>query len=223
MNKNNRKEICMHIKNDDIQFCYKNLTSNVKKKMLEKGYTQDTLADLMGISQANLSKSLNPNNKKRFTLDQVIQLAYIFECSIDELVGFISYNSTDISKYTVGSFLSQLLEKNLAKVNEITKKENAYVMEFNDYSPFPEAKHYPNKAVHYISIYIPDYWPLPHKNEIDYDFELSEALEHGNCTPMYGVNDFLRKYCEIRKNKDSLSEETYKAVISDLLNHLRFD
>lgn len=223
MNIFERREYCMHNLNENIQNCYKNLTGNIKKKMLEKGYNQEQLASLLGISQANLSKSLNPKNKKRFTLDQVIALSYIFECSVDELLGLITYSSSDISKYTVGAFLSQLLERNLAKVNEITKKEDAYIMEYNDFSPFPDPKHYPKKTVHYIAIYIPDYWPLPHKNEYDYEFELSIALEKGNCTPMYGVNDFLRKYCEINRNKDSLSEETYKAVINDLLNHLRFD
>ena len=47
------------------------LLQNIKKLMTDNGITQAALADILGMSQSNVSKALSSNDKKNFTLDQL--------------------------------------------------------------------------------------------------------------------------------------------------------
>ena len=63
------------------------LEENIRMLLVKNNITQQKLAEIAGMTQANVSKALNRNEKKRFTLDQVYRIAQYFEVSIDSLVG----------------------------------------------------------------------------------------------------------------------------------------
>ena len=56
------------------------LIENINRLVTENGMTQAQLGEILGMSQPNISKALNKNDKKSFTLDQVIGIAKHFHC-----------------------------------------------------------------------------------------------------------------------------------------------
>ena len=63
------------------------LQENIRELLKKHDLTQRELAEIAGMSQGNLSKALNPDEKKQFTLEQQYRIAQYFGVSIDELVG----------------------------------------------------------------------------------------------------------------------------------------
>ena len=45
------------------------LIENINRLVTENGMTQAQLGEILGMSQPNISKALNKNDKKSFTLD----------------------------------------------------------------------------------------------------------------------------------------------------------
>ena len=63
------------------------LNQNIEIQLKKKNINKSKLAEILGMSQPNVSKALNPNKKKCFTLEQVINIADYFNVTIDSLVG----------------------------------------------------------------------------------------------------------------------------------------
>ena len=63
------------------------LQENIRALLKKHDLTQNALAEIAGMTQANVSKALNRNESKQFTIDQVFRIAQHFGVSIDELVG----------------------------------------------------------------------------------------------------------------------------------------
>lgn len=199
------------------------LIQNIRSLMKDKNITQEKLADILGMSQSNVSKALSKSDKKSFTLDQVVGIAKYFNISIDVLVG--NRNSATISTgpRATAAFLAKLIANQDAKYYPIEITENVYEMDYGSYQHYPNCKH-EIREVTYPAIYLPSYWSVPERitNE-DENAVISEAMQCGNDTRMLPVNDFLRHFKEIFElyDKGGLSEETYNAVLSDMLNRLR--
>ena len=63
------------------------LIQNIDLLIKKAGINKSKLASDLGMSQPNVSKALNPKEKKCFTLEQVIDIADYFDVTIDSLVG----------------------------------------------------------------------------------------------------------------------------------------
>ena len=63
------------------------LVENIRALLKRHDMTQQQLAEITGMTQANVSRALNPNDKRHFTLEQVICISQHFGVPIDELVG----------------------------------------------------------------------------------------------------------------------------------------
>lgn len=61
----------------------KNIASNVRNMRAYKGFTQDYIAEKLGISQNAYSKL--ELNYSKITLDRMFQLAEVLECDISDL------------------------------------------------------------------------------------------------------------------------------------------
>ena len=97
------------------------LISNIKSHMSDKGITQEKLADVLGMSQSNVSKALSTNDKKSFTLDQVIGIAKFFHVSVNSLIGEKEYSDLSITPRSIAAFLVKLLEEdNVKMIEELT-------------------------------------------------------------------------------------------------------
>lgn len=202
------------------------LIQNIRNQMKEKGITQQKLADELGMSQANVSKALNPNDKKSFTLDQAVGIAKFFNTSLDLLVGNNNGKYADLSPRAVASFISRLIESNDAEFVDIENEEVVFWVDWDhaaQYGGYPDSGNERRKNK-YLAIYLPSYWQLPiDAPEPVYEELLSEASQVGNDTKMQAVNKFLYDFKQIHSiYKDgSLEESTYRTVVDNLLSNLK--
>ena len=179
------------------------------------------------MSQPNISKALNKNDKKSFTLDQVIGIAKHFHTTVDALIGGSQTSAIRITQRSVAAFLAELIAQHDAEFTTITKEEEIYTPEWDYHDNFPSYK-VERATISYPAIYLPSYWEVPKETSKKIDEEdlmglRSEAEQCGNDTSMRPVNDFLVRFKEIFGifDNDGLTQDTYKAVLEDMLNRLR--
>ncbi len=206
------------------------LIDNIDQLRTNKNINKTQLAEIIGMSQPNLSKALNKKENKNFTIEQLIAIANCLDTSIDSLlVNHSNTSSTEIilTPRTIAHFISELIRNHDAKFASISVKETIYDVDFDpiNYSPTCKIR---DKNVSYPAIYFPSYWVVPSEPTPELDFndinELqSEAYACGNTTRMYPVNIFLTRFKEIFDiyDKKGLSGETYETIIEDMLNRLR--
>ena len=108
------------------------LEENIRMLLVKNNITQQKLAEIAGMTQANVSKALNRNEKKRFTLDQVYRIAQYFEVSIDSLVGNPAENSAGTSPRDAFRFITKFLSAGKLRTAELTVKETKYEQEYGN-------------------------------------------------------------------------------------------
>ena len=139
------------------------------------------------------------------------------------LVGNTQAASITTGPRSTATFLTELISHHDAKLIPYEHEVVVFEVDYDDYANYPSCTS-EKRTVTYPAIYLPGYWEVPDGaiNE-DTDMEISEATQCGNDTRMQSVNDFLRHFKEIFDlyDRKGLSEDTYKAVLCDMLNHLR--
>lgn len=201
------------------------LNQNIEIQLKKKNITKSKLAEILGMSQPNVSKALNPNEKKCFTLEQVINIADYFKVTIDSLVGspktdtIISANSSR----DIAAFLAQCIENEKATVGEYAVEQTVFVEDYDPREPFCGYKH-TTQTVKYPIMYFSDYWSPSANSETDEEYSelMQEAFQCGNQTGNVPINNFLRHFLQIHSlyQKGELAEETYRTVVNDLLSHV---
>lgn len=74
---------------EEVEIFYKNLSSNIKKLKLEKGFSQEKIALDIGIkSIAFYSNCENNRYNKRFNLEHIYKIAKALEVRLDKLFCF---------------------------------------------------------------------------------------------------------------------------------------
>jgi len=111
------------------------LISNIKNLMKNNNMTQQELAEVLDMSQPNISKALSVSDTKSFTLDQVVGIAKHFNVSIDWLVGNETKSIQNLSLRAIGEFLVKLIESELIETFSYPVAETIYQTEFEDYEP----------------------------------------------------------------------------------------
>ena len=201
------------------------LIENINRLVTENGMTQAQLGEILGMSQPNISKALNKNDKKSFTLDQVIGIAKHFHTTVDALIGGSQTSEIRITQRSTAAFLAELIAQHDAKFTTVTKTEETYTPCWDQRDPYAGCN-FEKKDIAYPAIYLPSYWEVPKYDGTDDEGVMavqSEAEQVGNDTRMLPVNEFLFHFKEIFEiyDKGGLTPETYKAVLEDMLNRLR--
>jgi len=212
-----------------MSFCNTDiLIRNITQLMKDNGITQEKLADILGMSQPNVSKALSLRDKKCFTLAQVVGAAEHFGVSIDQLVGNTAPKSLETGPRTVARFLAGVIESHDARYTTIEVEEEVFDVK-TVYNVFngPELKtEQVTKKVSYPAIYFPDYWkvPFPEDNSDEEAMALlSEAQQLGNGSRMIPLNDFLRKFIQIFEihEANGVDDDAYRTVVDSYLGKLR--
>lgn len=201
------------------------LIENILKLMKDKHITQQQLAEKLGMSQPNISKALSKNDKKCFTLDQVVGISRFFKVSVDQLLGNQQRAAAiATSPRATAAFISELLAHEDAKIIPYEVEEEIFEIDYSwSDGCYPSTKHEARKVV-YPAIYLPSYWEVPFKVTSEAEAQArDEAIQCGNDTRMLPVNDFINRFTELHTlyQKKQLSEETYRIVINELLGNLR--
>lgn len=201
------------------------LIRNIEMHCKKENITKTQLASILGMSQPNVSKALNPNEKKCFTLEQVIKIADYFNVTIDSLVGSPRTDtifSAD-SPRDVAAFLAQCIENGKAKIDYLDIEQTIYEEDYDPSQPYCPYREVTRK-VNYPVLYFSNYWQIHDYAETDEDYsELrQEAFQCGNQTPNTHINQFLRNFLQIYGlyKKDGISEDVFKSFVQDLLNHI---
>lgn len=200
------------------------LKRNIKALLKNKDITQQQLADVIGMSQSNVSKALSKEEKKSFTVEQIYSIASHFGVSIDWLLGYKTAQQITMGPKAVGAFLAELLSTKEAKLTPVEINDSVYVIDYDPRSGYPNCK-IVEQVNTYLALYFPNFWNPRElaKNEDDF-FEMHDvASQSGNDTRNIPINIFLKKYSDILKvfNDDQISEEAYQIVLKDYLNQLR--
>lgn len=190
------------------------LIRNISALLENKKVSQKKLGEILGMSQPNISKDLSPNDKKCFTLEQVVNIANYFGVSVDSLVGNDVSVSAKHSPRSIAKFLSDVLLSGDAKSKDlkITEWVSEVDYDYNEYHSKQE-----DREITYPAIYFPDYW------QPQTDDESAEACQIGNDTAMQAVNMFLRSYLQILKTyrQGMLTQDVYENVVANLLSNLQ--
>lgn len=74
----------MKNKNPYIEMKMQNLMKNIKRKIKERGYTQKTFSQVIGVSATTFSKWIL--RKSSPTADKLVKIAKALNCSIESLI-----------------------------------------------------------------------------------------------------------------------------------------
>lgn len=199
------------------------LQANIHALMEKHKLTQQKFAEIVGMTQANVSKALNPNEKKQFTIDQVYRISQYFHVSIDELTGNEATEKSAISPRAVMALLVELLRADKARVISWTKKEEIFDVTYDAHGPSCDRLY---RDVEYPAIYFPSYFEFD--GVYDYDSEIAaemyaEFSQCGNDTTYRDMNDIIKKLLpmiELYKNKE-IPEEAFQMIVDGYLKQLR--
>lgn len=198
------------------------LVENVRCLMKRKGMTQQQLAEVTGMTQANVSKALNPNDKRNFSLEQVISISQHFGVSIDELVGNKVPLETATSPRSVLAFLSELLSSVKMRSTTISEEELIYEQFRNEHN-YPDCRRV-NRTIEYPAFYFPDYHRVYELGtcEPEYDELDSEFCWCGNETKFLPMNEILRNLIPMIKlyREKQIPEEAFQMILNGYLDQL---
>lgn len=198
------------------------LKRNIRVLMDKEGISQLALGEKLGMSQSNVSKALNENDKKCFTLEQVIRISDYFKISIDKLIGRNRTKFQDLSIRSIAKLIVSLIESGDLKSIEHSIEEEVHELEFSDdgYSRVASSK----KNIAYNCFYFPSYWHIPSDIPHTKAQELWDEMHQcGNETKhLTYTNQFMSTYLQIyscyRQNK--IDENAYRTIVENLIDHL---
>lgn len=190
---------------------------NVRKLMEDNHMTQQNLANVLNMSQSNVSKALSTTDKKCFTLDQIVGIAKHFGVSVDSLLGNRNARFTEVNEREIAAFIAKLLEEHKGLLKKEVIEEDRYFHEDNN--PYNEIT-YQKAQNEYYCLYFPEYWPLPESDPVG-DVEM-DYQQRGNRTYFDGINVFLGSFKEIFEiyERKGISKDTYNMFLRDLLCQL---
>ena len=199
------------------------LQQNIRELIKRNDITQQELANLAGMTQANVSKALNPCEKKQFTINQIFRIAQHFGVSIDELTGNKSAMAAATSPDSVLSFITTLMCERKIKSSSVTIEEWIYEPYYNEHG-YPDCK--PEKRdIEYPAFYFPDFHDVYDfaTNEHEAEETHYEFLSVGNETKFKQLNEVLKKFLPLIKLylETEIPEEAFKMVLDGYLNQLK--
>lgn len=198
------------------------LVENIRVLLKRHDMTQQQLAEITGMTQANVSRALNPNDKRHFTLEQVICISQHFGVPIDELVGNKVPQDAATSPRAVLAFLSALLCSANVRATLVTKEELIYDQYINDQG-YPDCTRV-KKEIEYPAFYFPDYMRVrdyafceSEYDEVDMDFCMG-----GNETKFLRMNEILKKFIPMTKlyRSKEIPEEAFQMILAGYLDQL---
>ena len=205
------------------KFDYIALKKNIKILIKNRNMTQQQLAEVLGMSQSNVSKALNDDEKKCFTVEQLYDIAEHFNVSVDELLGRHTGESTPGGQRGIGAFLAAVLSSGDGKCTRVKVKETVFDPYHAHYGP--EIMNREDPENEYWALYFPNYWNPSEEAKSEEEFHqlMAEATAAGNETLNLALNTFLQKYLEILRvyQKGEISKEAYEIVLNDYLSKLK--
>lgn len=197
------------------------LREHIRDLLKKNNLTQENLAEIAGMTQANVSKALSETANKEFTIDQVFRIAQHFGLSIDELVGNRAAEEASTSPRFLLTLFSKLLCEGIIRPIEIEQEEWVYEPFSN--AGVPDCNH-EKRIINYTSFFFPDYFALEDFASNDQEFEdiHYEFMYGGNDTPYKKLNVILKKLIPMINlyRETEIPDEAYQMVLKGYLDQL---
>lgn len=193
---------------------YNILVENIRALMKRDNMTQQQLADITGMTQANISRALNPEDKRRFTLEQVFLISSYFHVSIDELTGNNHSTSPALTPRTVFETIIELLKTGQAKVTSCVQMEEVFEYKFDWEDTSCEHRF---QEIEYPAIYFPSYIPYDNTglSRDEAAALYAEYSQIGNSTAFRSVNEIISKMLpmiELYKKKE-IPDDAFQMIV----------
>lgn len=175
------------------------LISNIKKLMKNNNMTQQELAEVLDMSQPNISKALSISDTKSFTLDQIVGIAKHFNVTVDWLLGNETKSIQPLSPRAIGQFIVELIENEEIETFSHSVTETIYEPDIDNYGNNIGSTN-EEKEIVYNAFYFPSYWCIP--DDLPYDEQcalFSEMTQCGNDTIHLQTNKFINDFLQIYK------------------------
>lgn len=198
------------------------LQENIRILIKKNGNTQNDLASIAGMSQANVSKALNPTEKKQFTLEQVYRIAQHFGVSIDSLVGNTAADKVETGPRASLAFITKLLCESKLRYTTVNVSEWVYEYEY-DFGEHQECRGR-QKNIEYPAFYFASYQhpeDYARSNITDEDIHF-EFMSVGNDTKFIHLNEVLKKFLPMVKlyRETEIPDEAFQMVLNGYLEQL---
>ena len=193
------------------------LISNISTLMSNNSVTQEKMAQAIGMSQPNFNHAIHNTGGKRFTIEQIFDIAHYFGVSIDWLMG--NQSGAAITPRLAADFITRAVSSGAAKFTPLTVEEENYCA---------DEVHHPGEVykttVQYWAVYFPSFWNPAEgvHTEEEYSNRLADAQVGGNQTPFWSLNAFLDKYQrfnELWKSR-SMDEEDFQTLVTKHLEKI---
>lgn len=198
------------------------LKENISNLMRKHNMTQAQLAEVAGMTQANVSKALNVNEPKEFTLEQVFRIAQHFRVPIDELTGNKVAREASVSPRSVFRFLVELLCTGMVRTTEIVENEVVYEQYYNEHG-YPDCS-INRSDVTYNALYFQDFYAVDDLAFEEHEQEElhSEFCNGGNESKFKKMNSALVKMLPIIKlyREGDIADEAFQMIVNGYLEQL---
>ena len=193
------------------------LISNISMLMSNNSVTQEKMARELGMSQPNFNHAIHNTGGKRFTVEQIYDIAHYFGVSIDWLLG--NQDDSSISPKSAAAFITKAVASGAAKLTPFTVEEDNYCA---DETHGPGSVH--KTIVKYWAIYFPSFQnPLEDvADETDLSDRLAAVEAVGNQTPFWSLNAYLDKFVgfnQMLKNRN-MDEEDFQTLVTKHLERI---
>lgn len=198
------------------------LQENIRALLKKHDLTQSALAEIAGMTQANVSKALNPNESKQFTLDQLFRISQHFGVSIDELTDNTVPSEITTGPRAVLSFFVKLLCEGKVRVENVNVEELIYDPFKNEHGGLDCRR--VDKTIEYPALYLPDYYRVsdfafcePEYEELDMEY-----CWCGNGSRYMQVNEILKNLIPMIKlyREKQIPEEAFQMILNGYLEQL---
>lgn len=198
------------------------LQENIRVLLKKHNLTQSELAAIVSMSQGNLSKALNPDEKKQLTLEQLFRISQHFGVSIDELVGNRAANEVETGPRAALTFITKLLCESKLRHTTVQAEEWVYECNYTDdnYREFKCKK----KTIEYPAFYFADYQrfeDFARKDILLEDIEC-DFCQCGNDTEFQRVNEILKNFLPMVKlyRETEIPDEAFQMILKGYLEQL---
>lgn len=198
------------------------LQENIRALLKKHDLTQSELASIAQMSQGNLSKALNPDEKKQFTLEQLYRISQHFGVSIDELVGNKAASEVKTGPRAALEFITKLLCE--SKLRHTTVEVEEWIYDYEDCGgPHQECRS-SKKTIKYPAFYFASYQRFEDfiranvsDEDIHYDF-----MSGGNDSRFQCLNAILDSFLQMIKlyRETDIPDEAFQMVLNGYLEKL---
>ncbi|MCQ2414062.1 MAG: helix-turn-helix domain-containing protein [Clostridia bacterium] len=193
------------------------LLRNISMLIASNNVTQEVLAGKLGMSQPNFNRAIHNTDGKRFTIEQIFDLAHYFGVSIDWLMG--NQDEDAITPKSAAKFITSAISSGVAKFTPVTVEETVYRVD--EYTYPAEKKEITNQ---YLAVYFPTYSDLDDGIQPDEDYQVrqDELMAYGNQTPFWALNAYLNKFEGFYKllKSRSMDEEDFQTLVAKHLEKI---